>query len=109
MSRKQVRIGLGMFVAGVAACAIAATAGVRSQTVRWTKIPSITVVSAEADPRIAAVREAVDFWNRTFAELGSPFRLGELTIVPGSVLDADVQALGTQSSNTPGGRPCRRA
>ena len=92
MSRKQVSIGLGMFVAAVAACAIAATAS----AIRWTKIPSITVVSAETDPRLAAVREAVDFWNRTFAELGSSFRLGELTIVVGSVPDADVQALGRQ-------------
>jgi hypothetical protein len=96
MSHNQVSIGFGMFVAGVAACAIAATDVVRPQTVRWTKTPSITVVSAEADPRIAAVREAVDFWNRTFAELGSPFRLGELSIVPGSVPDADIQALGSQ-------------
>jgi len=92
MSRKQVSIGLGMFVAAVAACAIAATAS----AIRWTKIPSITVVSVETDPRLAAVREAVDFWNRTFAELGSSFRLGELTIVVGSVPDADVQALGRQ-------------
>jgi len=99
MSRKQVSIGLGLLVAAVAACVIAATERARLQTVRWVKIPSITVVSAEADPRIASVREAVDFWNRTFAELGSPFRLGELTIVPGSVPDADIQALGSQVLN----------
>ena len=96
MTRKLTSLGLGVCLAGVAACAIGATAGARLQAVRWTKIPSITVVSAEADPRSASVREAVDFWNRTFAELGSPFRLGELTIVSGSVPDDDVKTLGRQ-------------
>jgi hypothetical protein len=96
MSRRQVSIGLGAFVAGAVACKIAAIEGTWPQTARWTKIPSITVVSAEADPRIGSVREAVDFWNRTFAELGSPFHLGELSIVSDSVPDADVQALGRQ-------------
>jgi len=99
MSRKQVSIGFGVFAAAAAACVIAATEGDQLQTVRWTKIPSITVVSAETDPRIPSVREAVDFWNRTFAELGSPFRLGKLNIVPGSVPDADVQALGSHVIN----------
>jgi hypothetical protein len=96
MRRKHVSIGLCVFIAGAAACLAAATVGARLQTFGWTKIPSITVVSTEADPRIGSVREAVDYWNRTFAELGSPFHLGELTIVPGSVPDADVKALGQQ-------------
>jgi hypothetical protein len=96
MDRRRVRIGLGVFVAGAFAYAIPAFAGDRIQSVRWTTIPSITVVSAEADPRVGSVREAVEFWNWTFAELGSPFRLGPLTIVSGSVPDADIQALGRQ-------------
>jgi len=96
MRRKHVSIGLRVCIAGAAACVVAATVGARLQAVGWTKIPSITVVSAEADPRIGSVREAVDFWNRTFAELMSPFHLGALSIVRGSVPDADVQALGKQ-------------
>lgn len=96
MSRKPVSVGLGVLVAAVASCATVSIEGAWPQTARWTKIPSITVVSAETDPRIASVRDAVDFWNRTFAELGSPFRLGQLTIVPGSVPDADIQTLGSQ-------------
>src|SRR3974390_731160 len=94
--RRQVRTVLGACVAGLVACAMAAVGDARPQNVGWTKIPSITVVSEATDPRIGSVREAVDFWNRTFAELGSPFRLGELTLVSGTVPDADVQALGTQ-------------
>jgi hypothetical protein len=42
------------------------------------------------------VREAVDFWNRTFADLGTPFRLGQVTLVTGSVPDRDVQEVGDQ-------------
>jgi hypothetical protein len=47
----------------------------------WKDIPAIAVVSAEDDYRLAAVREAVDFWNAELAKLGSPFRLGSLTHV----------------------------
>ena len=89
MNRWQVSIGIGVLVAG--ACAYA-----QLQSVGWKRIPGITVVSAEADPRIGAVREAVDFWNRTFSELGSPFHLGQLVMVSGSVPDTDIQALGRQ-------------
>ena len=35
----------------------------------WRRVPEITVVSAAGDPRIAVVEEAIDFWNRSFAEL----------------------------------------
>src|SRR5262249_2442936 len=42
----------------------------------WKLVPTITVVSAAGDPRLALVRDAVAFWNDTFAQLGTPFRLG---------------------------------
>jgi hypothetical protein len=38
-------------------------------------------VSAEDDYRLAAVREAVDFWNTELSKLGSPFRFGALAHV----------------------------
>ena len=98
MNRKQVSIALGLLVAGGVAGGFVVMAGPLRAS-RWTKIPSITVVSAEGDPRIGPLREAVDYWNRTFAELGTPFRLGELTPVTGSVPDADIQALGNQVIN----------
>jgi hypothetical protein len=62
----------------------------------WMKIPSITVVSAAGDSRIEAAREAIAFWNRTFADLETPFRLGEPTFVTGTIPDGDVQSLGNQ-------------
>jgi hypothetical protein len=45
------------------------------------------------------VREAVNFWNRTFAELGSPFHLGAVTEVTGSVPDAALQTLSRDAMN----------
>jgi matrixin len=59
----------------------------------WTRAPAVTVVSAPDDPRIPTVREAVAFWNQTFADLGTPFRLGAITLVEGSVPGSDMREL----------------
>jgi hypothetical protein len=60
----------------------------------WTRIPTVTVVAATADdPRLPLVRDAVDFWNHTFAEIGSPFRLGRIVVVSGEVPVGDLQLL----------------
>ncbi len=45
----------------------------------WNKVPTVVVVARERDPRLPDLSEAVDFWNRTFAELGTQFRLGSVT------------------------------
>ncbi|HEY2676296.1 MAG TPA: matrixin family metalloprotease [Steroidobacteraceae bacterium] len=66
----------------------------------WQKVPAITIVGRENDPRLPAVREAVDFWNKTFTDLPTPFRLGAITRVDGSVADQDLEDL---SSSTPRG------
>jgi hypothetical protein len=42
----------------------------------WTKVPTLVLVAPENDARLPAAHEAIDFWNRTFAEIGTPFRLG---------------------------------
>jgi len=47
--------------------------------VPWPRTPTIAVVSVdESDPRHALVDEAVAFWNRTFQEIDSGFRLGQV-------------------------------
>jgi hypothetical protein len=52
----------------------------------WTRIPAIAVLSpAVGDPRVPLVRDAVAFWNRTLAELGSGFRLGTITETTGGL------------------------
>jgi hypothetical protein len=45
----------------------------------WSKVPSIVLVSPENDSRIQATYEAIDFWNHTFAQIGTSFRLGAVT------------------------------
>jgi putative tryptophan/tyrosine transport system substrate-binding protein len=59
----------------------------------WNVVPTITVVSAAGDPRLPLVSEAVAFWNDTFAELGTPFRLGALTQVVGAIPVHDLTML----------------
>jgi hypothetical protein len=94
MSRRRASLTIGLAVALVATGALVFAGPFQSN--RWTKIPSITVISADGDSRIAALREAVAFWNRTFTELGTPFRLGAVTFVTGSVPDDDIQSLADQ-------------
>jgi hypothetical protein len=78
------------------------------RSMHWTKIPSVTVVSAAGDSRLQAVRDAIAFWNHTFADLGTPFRLGTVAFVIGAIPDDDIQSLGNQvlhhtlGSTTPG-------
>lgn len=54
---------------------------------QWRGVPTVTIVGREDDPRLPAVRDAVEFWNRTFAALPTTFRLGAVTRVDGSVPD----------------------
>jgi hypothetical protein len=56
-------------------------------------VSDITVISAPADERLPAVEEAIDFWNRTFAEVGVSIRLERVRHVVGQVPEADLQAL----------------
>lgn len=67
-----------------------------SRSMHWTKIPTVTVVSKAGDSRLEAVRESIVFWNRTFAELGTTFRFGDLVFVTGTIPDDDIQSLGNQ-------------
>ena len=89
---KRLTFGICIIILGTAGSVRAGA----SRSMHWTKIPSITVVSAAADSRIEAVREAIAFWNRTFADLGTPFRFGEPTFVTGTIPDDDIQSLGNQ-------------
>jgi hypothetical protein len=61
----------------------------------WRRVPHVTLVSPAGDPRLSVAEEAVNFWNRTFAELRTSFRLGPIDRVVGEIPDADLQALST--------------
>lgn len=81
---------------------VVATAAVAwSKPGHWTQPPTVTVIAEAGDPRSEAVREAVAFWNRTFAELGTPFRLGDVKWVTDSIPDGDIRALGRQARYHP--------
>jgi len=66
---------------------------------RWAGNPTVAVLGRADDPRVPLVREAVDYWNRTFTEIGSPFRLGAITVVAGAVPAEQLQALSTSVLN----------
>ena len=92
------RVSLACCLLG--AVIVAATIA-RAKPSQWQKPPTITVIAEAGDPRREAVREAVAFWNRTFAELGTPFRLGDVTWVTDTVPDGDIRALGRQARYHP--------
>ena len=64
-------------------CLLLAVAGVAANTaahaqfaVPWRHAPTLAAISsAEGDPRLGLVDEAVAFWNKTLEEIGSGFRL----------------------------------
>jgi matrixin len=60
---------------------------------------AITLVAREDDPRIAAVREAVEFWNRTLAGLPTPFRLGPIIRVDGTISESDLSDLSNSNAH----------
>ena len=58
----------------------------------WTTVPSVSVVGAPDDPRVAVTAQAVAFRNTSLTALGSPFQLGPIRYHTASVpVDAVVQ------------------
>src|SRR5690349_6937596 len=92
MRRRQAR---ALFITLAVAAGLTAAFGVPWSGLNegWHRVPEITVVAPAGDPRIPVVEEAIDFWNRTFAELGTRFRLGVTHRVVGELPDAELQAL----------------
>lgn len=91
MKRRRV---LGVIVAIAGLTGSIAVAAALSYRVRWTRPPTLTVISAPGDPRIPLVLEAVDHWNQLLTDIGTSFRFGEVSTVTGSVPEADLLALG---------------
>ena len=72
--------------------------------VGWMKIPQIVVVGPADDPRQPLVDEAVAFWNKTLAELGSSFRLGAVRREEGSVPAEELARMSNLVLESIGGR-----
>jgi hypothetical protein len=89
MTRRQFILGLALSLPSVSHAQT--PVGLGGTT--WTKVPAILVLADEGDARLALVRDAVDFWNRDFAELGSAFRLGPVTRTAGTIPADELKAL----------------
>jgi hypothetical protein len=61
--------------------------------VPWRHTPMVVVVSTTGDPRSRLVDEAVTFWNKTQAEIGSGFRLGSVTHIVQLMPEEALQSL----------------
>jgi len=67
------------------------------------KVPAVVVVGAcTDDARLPLVRDAVAFWNRSFAELGSAFRLGPVSQADGAIPVDELRALHDRVLNRTG-------
>ena len=93
-------IFLAMVVAGLAAGPAHAQFGVA-----WRHVPAIAVISAEGDPRLPLVDEAIAFWNGTLEESGSAFRLGPATRVVQPVPEEALHTLSGSVTGATFGRP----
>ena len=92
----QVRFSFPLIVLFLLFCedSNSASAGLEQEGFRgWSKVPAVVLVSRENDPRVQVAREVVDFWNHTFAELGTRFRLGSIVHITDNVAIDDLQAL----------------
>jgi hypothetical protein len=78
---------------------IAGTA--QAQAAAWRHTPNIVVVGPADDPRLALVKNAVTFWNATFKDLGSPFRLGAVTHIVQAVPEKALTALSAEQLGHP--------
>jgi matrixin len=96
------------FILGLAAAlpsAVHAQTPVYNAARAWTNVPSIAVLSSADDPRVPLVLQAVEFWNRTFAELGSGFRVGPVTQTNGVIPVDELQALSAAVLSAAGSSP----
>lgn len=56
-------------------------------------MPAVTVLGQENDPRNQWVNDAIDFWNKQLAEIGSGFRFGSVRFVGASLSASELMAL----------------
>jgi hypothetical protein len=66
-------------------------------------VPSISVVFQGNDDRMRLVHEAVGYWNRSFAEIGSKFRLGSVIQIAGAIPAGELAMLSATVLNRRGG------
>lgn len=70
--------------------------------ISWKSLPNINVVYSNADERLELVDEAIMFWNKTFEEIGSGFRLGKATRTRNKIPESELQSLSSSIVGPPG-------
>src|SRR5262245_4368437 len=96
MDRRTLILGLGSLAASLPSPSHAQHLRIDTPAARaWSIVPSIVVVSAANDPRLPAVREAIEFWNGQLSKLASPFRLGGTSRIVGMIPASDIHAMRT--------------
>ena len=65
-------------------------------------MPGVTVLGQESDPRNQWVNDAIDFWNKQLAEIGSGFRLGPVRFVSVSLSPSELMTLSQATLNGQG-------
>jgi hypothetical protein len=71
----------------------------------WHKIPAVTVVWTSDDARVQLVRDAVVYWNGTLGQIGTPFRLGPVSLASGTLPSEELRAISAQVVGRGGWRP----
>ena len=97
MPRRQACLSFLLLL--IAACGIQSTDPVSQVDVPkgpWSRVPTVVVVAPENDPRLPAMHEAIDFWNRMVAEIGTPFRLGPVLYTTAEISTDYLQMLSVQ-------------
>jgi len=84
IARRQLIAGIALLAPSLA---LAQTPGMGGGAgpAPWRKIPSVTVLWIADDARVQLVRDAVEYWNGVFAEIGTPFRLGKVSLAVGTI------------------------
>jgi Matrixin len=77
----MLRFRVGIWIALVLTLAFAASANAAPGALE------VTILGGRDDPRIAAVKEAVAFWNRRLDESGAHIRLGPIRVVDAALSD----------------------
>jgi hypothetical protein len=109
-ARARHRRAHGFIVCGLIGATLSFPVGSNAQMrrggawgVAWDKRPSVVVVVPEENPaRTQLVIDAVAHWNQVFAELGTPFRLGKVTVTRGSFPDDELARLSNLALGGPG-------
>ncbi len=65
---------------------------------------SVTVMGEPGDSRVAAVEDAVGFWNRELERLAANVRLGAVRVVDPTLSDRDLRDLSEEVGSPPGER-----